>query len=126
MFAAEVAPASGAVRAVAFEFDGDFPQPEDAPVFDWPLSRRVEDLLLTAPSEIGPDSGLVFEPNEEANAVAALRDLRNANYEGPDGPVINLNPVIVVDDGDGNLYGLLVRDELPAELRESVDVILGR
>jgi hypothetical protein len=86
------------------------PDLEERDVFmwqPWPLDQEIRSFLRSTP--LDADSGPTIESDEE---IELLRSARSAYVEAH-GPLGD-DELIPIDPGDGEVYGLLMRDELPS------------
>ncbi len=80
----------------------------------WPLTRDIRSLLEASIPDA--NGGTLIEAGEDAAALRALRD-EHAALHGR----LSDHEAIPIESGDGEVYGLLMRDELPAAALELVD-----
>ena len=84
----------------------------------WPLATSIREILVPemryAPS---PEDGRRFDDPDDRAALRALRD--SARKDG------SLPASIEVQDGDGPVYAVYVRDELPADMESMVQELLA-
>ncbi len=104
------APYQGDVRAVVVSDAQDLGLPGE-PSFDWPLALDIEQFLAPNPFSLTAESGLVVS-SDDADLLRALRDEQRAAGGGE---------AIAIQTSDGTPYWLLMRDELPVEVRESLE-----
>lgn len=100
------------VRVVALPADS-LGIPEQT-LFPWPLEWNISRILLSDGALVASSGLEITDPDE----VAVFRDLvvRNADAE--------VAARVSVADESGTAYVLLVRDELPEELRRSAEALL--
>ena len=97
------------LRAVA-KLGTQLSDPGERPILEWTLDLALSDLLLGENDPYAEDSGVLVE---DPDTVAALLELRDESEAGP-------TDYVFVEDESGELYGVLIRANLPAELAADV------
>ena len=104
--------ASGALRVAVIQ-DPRYEERDVYMVQSWPLTRDIRSLL--EPEIPDANGGMLIEAGEDAAALRALRDEYARQGRLSD------DNAIPIESDDGEVYGLLMRDELPAPALELVD-----
>jgi hypothetical protein len=103
-----------AVQAVTFAYTEDNPPPVQV-AFEWPLATPISDFLAEEPFAFEADSGQRVEVSSD---VELLRELALANFAA------NASPIVLLGEdptcSSCPMYGLLVRDELPEAVAQSL------